>query len=270
MVDKIRVKRLAPFAGSVTTANETGRRVEIMTPRVAASGKFRRRGSVACSFCRIGYSCVGNGIFHVVGQSLVDSLHWSVAEPSAFAEAACGVVGRCEHRFHGTRRIDTRCALHNGIGHRYYARIAHHAIILTAPEMPHRQMPLFFIKVDHGVDYLGAALTVDDRQQRQMSAIGVPQRQDRIGRSGAIVIERGRQYHHMIHGRIELAQLCGVVALHSHTRKLPVPDAVGFGRHAVEVLPVGFDPQIGYRGLDGCGRYTHPDCHLRSLLHRSE
>ena len=195
---------------------------------------------------------VGQSVLHVIGHGLVEHLARDVAVLHAQAVAPVGIHGRLTDRLEGLFAVEAPDALHDGVRHRYDARVAHHAVGLVAPQMPHRKAALLVGDMQHRLHDVGHLLGMQHRHQRHCGPVGVPQREGRIVREIGVAVDRmvrtvvvavhvaeeRRGDHRMVKGRIENPAGRLVRSLDLHLRQFIVPRLVGGLRRFVEI-PAG-------------------------------
>ena len=211
---------------------------------------------------------VGQSVLHVIGHGLVEHLARDVAVLHAQAVAPVGVHGRLTDRLEGLFAVEAPDALHDGVRHRYDARVAHHAVGLITPQVPYREPSLLVGDVQHRLDDVGHPLRVQDGHQRHRGPVSVPQRKGRIVREIGVAVDRmvrtvvvavhvaeeRRGDHRMVKGRIENPAGRLVRGLDLHLRQLGVPRLVGGLRRCVEIPSGEFRRKVRFRTLDAYGR----------------
>ncbi len=242
-----------------------------MAVGAAALGEVLRLLGLAQRLGGTGGGRIGHSVLQVVGHGLVEQVAGDVAVLHAQAVAAVGVHGRAFDRLEGVLAVDTRDVLHDGVGHDDDTRVADHAVGLVAPQVPDRQAPLLVGDGDHRIDDLGHALRLQDRQQRHLGPVGIPQREDRVGRTvrrhahlavGAAVravdvAEGRRSDQRVVKGRVEDRAGRLVGGLDPHLRQLVVPRPSGrFGRRC-EVPAGKLRGEVLRGALDAHGRQSH-------------
>ena len=211
---------------------------------------------------------VGQSVLHVIGHGLVEHLARDVAVLHAQAVAPVGVHGRLTDRLEGLFAVEAPDALHDGVGHNRNARVAHHAVRLVAPQVPHRKPPLLVRDRQHRLHDVGHLLGMQHRHQRHCGPVGVPQREGRIVREIGVAVDRmvrtvvvavhvaeeRRSHHRMIQRRIEDALRRFILRLDLHLRQFIVPRLVGSGRRSVEIPSGEFRRKVCLRAFDAYGR----------------
>ena len=211
---------------------------------------------------------VGQSVLHVIGYGLVEHLARDVAVLHAQAVAPVGIHGRLTDRLEGLFAVEAPDALHDGVRHRYNARVAHHAVGLVAPQMPHRKAALLVGNMQHRLHDVGHLLGMQHRHQRHRRPVGVPQREGRIVREIGVAVDRmvrtvvvavhvaeeRRGDHRMVKGRIENPAGRLVRGRDLHLRQFIVPRLVGGLRRCVEIPSGEFRRKVRFRTLDAYGR----------------
>ena len=242
-----------------------------MAVRMAALREAAGIVGPAQRFGGTGCGAVGQGVLHVVGHGLVEEVARDVAVLHAQAVAAAGVHGRAADRLEGALAVEPSDPLHDGVGDHGNTRITHHAVRFIAPEVPYRQAPLLVGDGQHRVDDVGHPLRVEDRHQRHRRAVGVPQREGRMGRVAGIfvhpavgsavravgVAELRRGDHRVVERRVEDPPGRLVRGRDAHLRELLVPRRIGCRGHGFEVPAGEFCREVRLRTLDAHGREGH-------------
>ena len=78
-------------------------------------------------------------------------------------------------------RVDTLDTLSHCIRHSDDTWRANHTAIIPTPQVPNRKEALLLADVNHRIDNIIHTLRVSDCHQRQLSTIGIPQREGCIG-----------------------------------------------------------------------------------------
>ena len=222
---------------------------------------------------------VGQSVLHVIGHGLVEHLARDVAVLHAQAVAPVGIHGRLTDRLEGLFAVEAPDALHDGVGHNRNARVAHHAVRLVAPQVPHRKPPLLVRDRQHRLHDVGHLLGMQHRHQRHCGPVGVPLREGRIVREIGVAVDRmvrtvvvavhvaeeRRSHHRMIQRRIEDALRRFILRLDLHLRQFIVPRLVGSGRRSVEIPSGEFRRKVCLRAFDTYGRKGHFHEHLFAL-----
>ena len=263
-----RIEGRPPAFFRIPAPHEARRRVEIVAVAMAALLEILRILRLAQRFGGTRRRAVGQSVLHVIGHGLVEHLARDVAVLHAQAVAPVGVHGRLTDRLEGLFAVEAPDALHDGVRHRYDARVAHHAVRLVAPQVPYREPSLLVGDVQHRLDDVGHPLRVQDGHQRHCGPVSVPQRKGRIGIAprilmhlavGSAVIavhiaEERRSHHRMIQRRIEDALRRFILRLDLHLRQFIVPRLVGSGRRSVEIPSGEFRRKVCLRAFDTYGR----------------
>ena len=274
-----RIEGRPPALPRIPAPHEARRRVEIVAVAMAALLEILRILRLAQRFGGTRRRAVGQSVLHVIGYGLVEHLARDVAVLHAQAVAPVGVHGRLTDRLEGLFAVEAPDALHDGVRHRYDARVAHHAVRLVAPQVPYREPSLLVGDVQHRLDDVGHPLRVQDGHQRHRGPVSVPQRKGRIGIApqilmhlavGSAVIavhiaEERRSDHRMVKGRIENPAGRLVRGLDLHLRQFIVPRLVGSGRRSVEIPSGEFRRKVCLRAFDTYGRKGHFHEHLFAL-----
>ena len=222
---------------------------------------------------------VGQSVLHVIGYGLVEHLARDVAVLHAQAVAPVGVHGRLTDRLEGLFAVEAPDALHDGVRHRYDARVAHHAVGLVAPQMPHRKAALLVGDMQHRLHDVGHLLGMQHRHQRHRRPVGVPQREGRIVREIGVAVDRmvrtvvvavhvaeeRRGDHRMVKGRIENPAGRLVRSLDLHLRQFIVPRLVGGLRRCVEIPSGEFRRKVFPSALHAYGRKGYFHEHLLAV-----
>ena len=263
-----RIEGRPPALPRIPAPHEARRRVEIVAVAMAALLEILRILRLAQCLGGTRRRTVGQSVLHVIGHGLVEHLARDVAVLHAQAVAPVGIHGRLTDRLEGLFAVEAPDALHDGVRHRYDARVAHHAVGLVAPQMPHRKAALLVGDMQHRLDDVGHPLRVQDGHQRHRGPVSVPQRKGRIGIAprilmhlavGSAVIavhiaEERRSHHRMIQRRIEDALRRFILRLDLHLRQFIVPRLVGSGRRSVEIPSGEFRRKVCLRAFDTYGR----------------
>ena len=263
-----RIEGRPPALPRIPAPHEARRRVEIVAVAMAALLEILRILRLAQRFGGTRRRAVGQSVLHVIGHGLVEHLARDVAVLHAQAVAPVGIHGRLTDRLEGLFAVEAPDALHDGVRHRYDARVAHHAVGLITPQVPYREPSLLVGDVQHRLDDVGHPLRVQDGHQRHRGPVGVPQREGRIVREsgcgmhlavGSAVItvhiaEERRSHHRMIQRRIEDALRRFILRLDLHLRQFIVPRLVGSGRRSVEIPSGEFRRKVCLRAFDTYGR----------------
>ena len=211
---------------------------------------------------------VGQSVLHVIGYGLVEHLARDVAVLHAQAVAPVGIHGRLTDRLEGLFAVEAPDALHDGVRHRYDARVAHHAVGLITPQVPYREPSLLVGDVQHRLHDVGHLLGMQHRHQRHRRPVGVPQREGRIVREIGVAVDRmvrtvvvavhvaeeRRGDHRMVKSRIEDALRRFILRLDLHLRQFIVPRLVGSGRRSVEIPSGEFRRKVFPSALHAYGR----------------
>ena len=263
-----RIEGRPPALPRIPAPHEARRRVEIVAVAMAALLEILRILRLAQRLGGTRRRAVGQSVLHVIGHGLVEHLARDVAVLHAQAVAPVGIHGRLTDRLEGLFAVEAPDALHDGVRHRYDARVAHHAVRLVAPQVPYREPSLLVGDVQHRLDDVGHPLRVQDGHQRHRGPVSVPQRKGRIGIApqilmhlavGSAVIavhiaEERRSDHRMVKGRIENPAGRLVRGLDLHLRQFIVPRLVGSGRRSVEIPSGEFRRKVCLRAFDTYGR----------------
>ena len=274
-----RIEGRPPAFFRIPAPHKARRRVEIVAVAMAALLEILRILRLAQRLGGTRRRAVGQSVLHVIGHGLVEHLARDVAVLHAQAVAPVGIHGRLTDRLEGLFAVEAPDALHDGVRHRYDARVAHHAVRLVAPQVPHREPSLLVGDVQHRLDDVGHPLRVQDGHQRHRGPVSVPQRKGRIGIAprilmhlavGSAVIavhiaEERRSHHRMIQRRIEDALRRFILRLDLHLRQFIVPRLVGSGRRSVEIPSGEFRRKVCLRAFDTYGRKGHFHEHLFAL-----
>ena len=220
---------------------------------------------------RLGGTCrgtVGQSIFHIKGDRLNHLFIRDVAVFHSQAVAPVGIHGRLTDRLEGLFAVEAPDALHDGVRHRYDARVAHHAVGLVAPQMPHRKAALLVGDMQHRLHDVGHLLGMQHRHQRHCGPVGVPQREGRIVREIGVAVDRmvrtvvvavhvaeeRRGDHRMVKGRIENPAGRLVLRLDPYLAQFVVPGPVGRGGGRLEVPPRKLRREVFPSALHAYGR----------------
>ena len=128
--------------------------------------------------------------------------------------------------------------------------------------MPHRQLPLLVADGKHRLNELPDPFRLGEREQRVRRAVGVPEREDRVGVeprvtvdlsvSAAVVtvviVEQRRRDHRVVERGVEDA-LRAVVGLDLDAAELVVPGRFGRCGDGIEIRRAGFLLEIRQRVL---------------------
>ena len=263
-----RIEGRPPALPRIPAPHEARRRVEIVAVAMAALLEILRILRLAQCLGGTRRRTVGQSVLHVIGYGLVEHLARDVAVLHAQAVAPVGVHGRLTDRLEGLFAVEAPDALHDGVRHRYNARVAHHAVGLVAPQMPHRKAALLVGNMQHRLHDVGHLLGMQHRHQRHCGPVGVPQREGRIVREIGVAVDRmvrtvvvavhvaeeRRSHHRMIQRRIEDALRRFILRLDLHLRQFIVPRLVGSGRRSVEIPSGEFRRKVCLRAFDTYGR----------------
>ena len=274
-----RIEGSAPALPRIPAPHKARRRVEIVAVAMAALLEILRILRLAQRLGGTRRRAVGQSVLHVIGYGLVEHLARDVAVLHAQAVAPVGIHGRLTDRLESLFAVESRNVLHNGVRHHGNPRIAHHAVGLVAPEVPHRKASLLVGDRQHRLHDVGHPLGMEDGHQRHRRAVGVPEREGRIVREsgcgmhlavGSAVItvhiaEERRSHHRMIQRRIEDALRRFILRLDLHLRQFIVPRLVGSGRRSVEIPSGEFRRKVCLRAFDTYGRKGHFHEHLFAL-----
>ena len=263
-----RIEGSAPALPRIPAPHKARRRVEIVAVAMAALLEILRILRLAQRLGGTRRRAVGQSVLHVIGHGLVEHLARDVAVLHAQAVAPVGVHGRLTDRLEGLFAVEAPDALHDGVRHRYDARVAHHAVGLVAPQMPHRKAALLVGDMQHRLHDVGHLLGMQHRHQRHRRPVGVPQREGRIVREIGVAVDRmvrtvvvavhvaeeRRGDHRMVKGRIENPAGRLVRGRDLHLRQFIVPRLVGGLRRCVEIPSGEFRRKVRFRTLDAYGR----------------
>ena len=244
-----RIEGRPPAFFRIPAPHEARRRVEIVAVAMAALLEILRILRLAQRLGGTRRRAVGQSVLHVIGHGLVEHLARDVAVLHAQAVAPVGIHGRLTDRLEGLFAVEAPDALHDGVRHRYDARVANHAVGLVAPQMPHRKAALLVRDRQHRLHDVGHLLGMQHRHQRHCGPVGVPQREGRIVREIGVAVDRmvrtvvvavhvaeeRRGDHRMVKGRIENPAGRLVRSLDLHLRQFIVPRLVGGLRRFVEI-----------------------------------
>ena len=211
---------------------------------------------------------VAQSVLHVIGYGLVEHLARDVAVLHAQAVAPVGIHGRLTDRLEGLFAVEASDALHDGIRHRYDARVAHHAVRLVAPQVPHRKAALLVGDMQHRLHDVGHLLGMQNGHQRHCRPVGIPQREGRIIREIGVAVDRmvravvvavhvaeeRRGDHRMVKGRIENPAGRLVLRLDPYLAQFVVPGPVGRGGGRLEVPPRKLRREVFPSALHAYGR----------------
>ena len=263
-----RIEGRPPAFFQIPAPHKSRLRVEIVAVAMAAFLEILRILRLAQRLGGTRRRAVSQSVLHVIGYGLVEHLARDVAVLHAQAVAPVGIHGRLTDRLEGLFAVEAPDALHDGVRHRYDARVAHHAVGLITPQVPYREPSLLVGDVQHRLDDVGHPLRVQDGHQRHRRPVSVPQRKGRIGIAprilmhlavGSAVIavhiaEERRSHHRMIQRRIEDALRRFILRLDLHLRQFIVPRLVGSGRRFFEIPSGEFRRKVRFRTLDAYGR----------------
>ena len=263
-----RIEGRPPAFFRIPAPHKSRLRVEIVAVAMAAFLEILRILRLAQRFGGTRRRAVSQSVLHVIGHGLVEHLARDVAVLHAQAVAPVGVHGRLTDRLEGLFAVEAPDALHDGVRHRYDARVAHHAVGLVAPQMPHRKAALLVGDMQHRLHDVGHLLGMQHRHQRHCGPVGVPQREGRIVREIGVAVDRmvrtvvvavhvaeeRRGDHRMVKGRIENPAGRLVRSLDLHLRQFIVPRLVGGLRRCVEIPSGEFRRKVRFRTLDAYGR----------------
>ena len=263
-----RIEGSAPALPRIPAPHEARRRVEIVAVAMAALLEILRILRLAQRFGGTRRRAVGQSVLHVIGYGLVEHLARDVAVLHAQAVAPVGVHGRLTDRLEGLFAVEAPDALHDGVRHRYDARVANHAVGLVAPQMPHRQAALLVRDRQHRLHDVGHLLGMQHRHQRHCGPVGVPQREGRIVREIGVAVDRmvrtvvvavhvaeeRRGDHRMVKGRIENPAGRLVRGRDLHLRQFIVPRLVGGLRRFFEIPPRKLRREVFPSALHAYGR----------------
>ena len=263
-----RIEGRPPALPRIPAPHEARRRVEIVAVAMAALLEILRILRLAQRLGGTRRRAVGQSVLHVIGYGLVEHLARDVAVLHAQAVAPVGIHGRLTDRLESLFAVEAPDALHDGVRHRYDARVAHHAVRLVAPQMPHRKAALLVGNMQHRLHDVGHLLGMQHRHQRHCGPVGVPQREGRIVREPGVAVDRmvrtvvvavhvaeeRRGDHRMVKGRIENPAGRLVRSLDLHLRQFIVPRLVGGLRRCVEIPSGEFRRKVRFRTLDAYGR----------------
>ena len=263
-----RIEGRPPALPRIPAPHEARRRVEIVAVAMAALLEILRILRLAQRLGGTRRRAVGQSVLHVIGYGLVEHLARDVAVLHAQAVAPVGIHGRLTDRLEGLFAVEAPDALHDGVRHRYNARVAHHAVGLVAPQMPHRKAALLVRDRQHRLHDVGHLLGMQHRHQRHCGPVGVPQREGRIVREIGVAVDRmvrtvvvavhvaeeRRGDHRMVKSRIENPAGRLVRGLDLHLRQFIVPRLVGGLRRCVEIPSGEFRRKVRFRTLDAYGR----------------
>ena len=269
----------APASFRIPAPHKARLRVEIVAVGVASSFEEPRIVLPAQRLCGACRRAVCQSVLHIVCHGLVHPIARNVTVLFAQVPSA-SVVHRCfADRLESLFAVEARNVLHNGVRHHGNPRIAHHAVGLVAPEVPHRKASLLVGDRQHRLHDVGHPLGMEDGHQRHRGPVSVPQRKGRIGIAprilmhlavGSAVIavhiaEERRSHHRMIQRRIEDALRRFILRLDLHLRQFIVPRLVGSGRRSVEIPSGEFRRKVCLRAFDTYGRKGHFHEHLFAL-----
>ena len=263
-----RIEGRPPALPRIPAPHEARRRVEIVAVAMAALLEILRILRLAQRLGGTRRRAVGQSVLHVIGYGLVEHLARDVAVLHAQAVAPVGIHGRLTDRLESLFAVEAPDALHDGVRHRYDARVANHAVGLVAPQMPHRQAALLVGDMQHRLHDVGHLLGMQHRHQRHCGPVGVPQREGRIVREIGVAVDRmvrtvvvavhvaeeRRSHHRMIQRRIEDALRRFILRLDLHLRQFIVPRLVGSGRRSVEIPSGEFRRKVFPSALHAYGR----------------
>ena len=175
------VERLAELAREGAAAHEAADGVEVLLIGPAAPCETLECGGIAKCLRDLGHGAVGDAELHRLGDGLAfgglvvgDETVGAVGEHSPVVE-----LGGCLHGLKCSLGIFC-VALEDEVAHRDYARVADHAVGLVAVEVPDGELALLAEDVEVGVGERGRELRVDNRRQRNLGAVGVPQGKNRV------------------------------------------------------------------------------------------
>ena len=147
-----RIERSAPTAIGCATSHKLGLFVKEISPTVAAISEELFVFMMTQHVSRIGYSSIGNGIFHVVGTGFFVQVTRDITIFLANILSALVEHHRSLTSLISSLFVDAFYSFDDGLSHGNHAGITHHAVSFIAHEMPYGQLPLFIEDVQHRVD----------------------------------------------------------------------------------------------------------------------
>ena len=167
--------------------------------------------------CGIGQGAVCKCIFKVVCHGLVEEVARDVAVFHPQVLTSVPLECRGAHSLECEIRVEAVEALDYCVGHRHYARIAHHAVRLASVEMPYGKFSLLLIYGDHGLDEIRISVLLEYAVERHGCPVGVPEGECGVGCvagvfmvlsvcpavSAVYVTEGGRSDHRVVEGCVE-------------------------------------------------------------------
>ena len=174
-----RIERLAEAPVGQLGLHEAASGVEhaapVLRPPVEGGGDI----GVAGHMRGLGDRPVVEGVFERLRDAFAIDVHRHVALGHVGAEVPVGRVGGAgDHRPQGAAAVEARHVLGDGVGDLRHGVVADHAPALLTGELPHGKDAerALLAAGDQRVDHVGGALRrLDQRHQRLLGAVGVPQ-----------------------------------------------------------------------------------------------
>ena len=275
VVGRERVQRLAELAGQRAPAKEAARGVVVTLVGTAAPLKPVGNGGVPEGAGDLRDGRVRYRILERLRQAPVlgTPVERDEAPAAVRVQPALRQLRAPEHRLIGGGRV-VGIAFQHQVPQRDHARVSDHAVRLVGVQVPHRQFALAAVDVEICVRNRARERRVDQRHQRLLGAVGVPEREDRVlGEVRAVnqpvraailpvhVAEQRGEDQRMVERGVEDAFLTGVQRLDPDRAEGVVPLSVRSSGRAVEVPAGQLFAHVHPRPLAAHGgqRYLHPD-----------
>ena len=154
MFRKERIERCAPTAISSATSHKLSFFVKELSPTVTTISKELFIVIMSKRMSCIGYGCIGNSVFHIVGTGFLIQVTRDISIFLAQILSALVKHHRSFTGFVGSLFVKTINTFNDSLSHGNHTWITHHTICLVAHKMPHRQFSLFIVNIEHRVHHI--------------------------------------------------------------------------------------------------------------------